>query len=112
MSQKKFTEEEQSLLRSNPNTYYVTANRISFTKEFKAQFYKDYMDGMLPRHILEKNDYPVEILGNRRIWGITSMIRDQYEKNGGFYDVPNTGRSKKPESLQGVQIFILLYMKQ
>ena len=42
MSKVKFTEEQQKELRNNKYTARVTANSLSFTKEFKELFYQEY----------------------------------------------------------------------
>ena len=92
MSKVKFTEEQQQELQNNKYTARVTANSLSFTKEFKELFYNEYLTGVLPREILRRYGYPVEILGKRRIWGIAHGIKKEYESNGGFRDV----RSPRP----------------
>ena len=92
MSKVKFTEEQQQELQNNKYTARVTANSLSFTKEFKELFYNEYLTGVLPREILRRYGYPVEILGKRRIWGIARCIKKEYESNGGFRDV----RSPRP----------------
>lgn len=92
MSKVKFTEEQQQELQNNKYTARVTANSLSFTKEFKELFYNEYLTGVLPREILRRYGYPVEILGKRRIWGIAHCIKKEYESNGGFRDV----RSPRP----------------
>ena len=79
MSKVKFTEEQQQELRNNKYTARVTANSLSFTKEFKELFYNEYLTGVLPREILRRYGYPVEILGKRRIWGIAHCIKKEYE---------------------------------
>lgn len=86
MSKHPFTNEQIQLLRQNPFTYCVTANRLAFTKEFKEIFYSEYQAGAIPRQILEDHGYDPTILGMRRIWGISCKIRDQYKKYGGFHE--------------------------
>ena len=54
MSKKVFTNEEVEMLRNNPYTYAVTPHILSFTKEFKELFWKEYQEGGIPRQILEK----------------------------------------------------------
>ena len=87
MSKVKFTEEQQQELRNNKYTAKVTANSLSFTKEFKELFHNEYLTGVLPREILRRYGYPVEILGKQRIWGIAHCIKKEYESNGSFRDV-------------------------
>lgn len=91
MSKAKFTTEQQQLLRNNPYTVRVTADVLNLSKEFKELFYKEYLTGILPRDILEKYGYSADILGKQRIWGISHMIRKQFEKTGEFRDVRNPG---------------------
>ena len=54
MSIRSFTKEEQVLLRENKYTYSVSANTISFTIEFKKEFWKRYQTGQRPRQIVEE----------------------------------------------------------
>lgn len=113
MSRKPFTDEQIQILRQNPYTYSVNRLRLSFTKEFKEIFYSEYQAGELPRQILADHGYDPEILGERRVWGIASHIREQYQKYGGFHEgsvkpgqekaeplSPNTPGSEKEELKQ------------
>lgn len=99
MSKVKFTPEQQDMLRSNQYTVRVTANTLSLSKEFKELFYQELLGGSIPRDILRKYGYPVEILGKERIWGITHCIRKEYEKKGAFTDIlsPSSAAALKPE---------------
>ena len=58
MSKKVFTNEEVEMLRNNPYTYAVTPHILSFTKEFKELFWKEYQAGEIPRQILENTAIP------------------------------------------------------
>lgn len=98
MSKTKFTTEQQQLLRNNPYTVRVTDDVLNLSKEFKELFYKEYLTGALPRNILEKYGYPADILGKQRIWGISHMIRKQFEMTGKFRDVRNPGSHIMAES--------------
>ena len=99
MSEIKFTPEQQDILRNNPYTAKVTASILSFTKEFKELFYKEYLTGRIPREILQEYGYPVEILGQKRIWGIAHIIKKEFEKKGSFDDVRTKKQYEKPGSL-------------
>ena len=88
MSKKVFTNEEMDMLRSNPYTYAVTPHILSFTKEFKELFWKEYQAGKVPRQILEKHGYPADVLGKERIWGIAHTIKGQYYSKEGFHEGP------------------------
>lgn len=90
MSKVKFTEEQQKELRNNKYTARVTANSLSFTKEFKELFYQEYQMGSIPRDIFREHGYPAEWLGKRRIWGIAHCIKKEYETFGDFCDIQNS----------------------
>lgn len=86
MSKRPFTEQEMRLLRENLYTYRVTPNTLSFTRTFKEIFHEEYLAGKLPRQILEDCGYPAEILGKKRIWGISHYIKKEYETYGEFHE--------------------------
>ncbi len=95
MSKKVFTPEEVELLRSNRFTFAVTPHILSFTKEFKELFWKEYQAGAIPRQILEKYGYPTDILGKERIWGIAHVIKKQFYSPEGLHEgsLPRTNTS-------------------
>lgn len=41
---------------------------------------------VIPRQILAKYGYDPAVLGQRRVWGISGHIREQYNKYGGFHE--------------------------
>ena len=104
MSKKLFTEEEQQLLRQNPYVYSVSESSLSLTKEFKELFLEAYHKGQTVRSILEDYGFVPDILGNRRIWGISSYIRSEYQEYGEFTEGHNTRgkRSSNPNLLNPV----------
>lgn len=83
MSSRQFTQEEMEILRSNRYTYSVTPNSISFTIEFKKEFWKRYQAKENPRDIVEALGYDYQLLGATRVSGLQSMIRKQV-KEGQF----------------------------
>ena len=99
MSKKPFTSEEIIILRQNPFTYKVTNSTLSFTKEFKELFITEYNAGVIPRQILANHGYDPEILGDRRIWGISQHLRAQYEDSGGCFSENGTvsKKTKNPD---------------
>lgn len=99
MSKVKFTPEQLEILRNNQYTAHVTENTLFLTKEFKEIFYREYLSGSIPRDILQKYGYPVEILGKERIWGISHIIKKEYETKGSFSDI----RSASSKSASGSQ---------
>ena len=67
MNQRTFTDAEARLLRSNPFTLKVTNSHISFTREFKELFLKEYNNGLTSRQIIIKYGYDPDLLGTKRI---------------------------------------------
>ena len=99
MGRKTFTSEEINILRKNPFTYKVTNSTLSFTKEFKKLFMENYNAGILPRQIFADHGYDPELLGDRRIWGISHYLRVQYaESEGNFSTYRKAKTSNKPLS--------------
>lgn len=89
MSIRSFTKEEQAILRENKYTYSVSANTISFTIEFKKEFWKRYQAGQRPRHIVEELGYDYQMLGESRVSGLQGMIRKQAQE-GNFREGQHT----------------------
>lgn len=77
MSKRSFTKEEQALLQENKYTYSVSANTISFTIEFKKEFWKLYQTGHRPQEIVESLGYDFSLLGETRVAGLQGMIKKQ-----------------------------------
>lgn len=90
MSTRSFTKEEQALLKQNKYTYSVSANTISFTIEFKKEFWKRHLAGERPKAIVEELGYDPELLGESRISGLQGMIRKQAEE-GNFREGQHRG---------------------
>ena len=88
-----FTEEQMAALRQNPYVYSVTQGTLALTKEFKEIFYAEYQNGILPRNILEQHGFDLNVLGTRRIWGISQHIRAEYAKYGEFHEGYHARRS-------------------
>jgi hypothetical protein len=65
MSIYRFTEKEIEELRNNPNVKNVTEKAITYTKEFKEYFIREYSKGRQIREIYEEAGFDVEVLGNR-----------------------------------------------
>ena len=100
MSRKVFTPEEVEMLRNNKFTFAVTPHILSFTKEFKELFWREYQAGAIPRQILEKYGYPSDVLGRKRIWGIAHVIKKQYHSPEGLHEgsLPKSGKSSDQDA--------------
>lgn len=95
MTRKRFTDQEQLILRDNPHTLSVTTCTLSFTDEFRHLFCQELFNGATPREILEAHGYPASILGDKRIWGIGQYMRKKCQ------DCDNAEQA--PVSLQSYQ---------
>ena len=81
---RRFTAEEQETLRKNPYTLKVSESTISFTTDFKIEFWKRYQSGSGPARIFRELGYDVLLLGPKRIEGTAARIRKQASSPSGF----------------------------
>ena len=87
MANKKFTEEEISSLRENPDVLHVTPNQVHFSAEFKEKFWKALVAGENPRDIVVSLGINPDILGDSRINGIKTMVKNAVSSGKGFRDI-------------------------
>lgn len=79
-----FTQEQIEQLRNNPYTYKVTQRKIFFTKEFKQAFYEKRQEGLTLRETIFALGYDPDVLGEKRIDGISHLINKELREDGGF----------------------------
>lgn len=91
MASKKFTQEEMAELRENKYVLDVSPNVVRFSAEFKQEFWNALMQGQLSKDILKFLGINPRILGETRISGLKTMIRNEVRKGEGFRDL-NTYR--------------------
>lgn len=84
MAKKKFTSEQIEQLRSNPYTYKVTSCQIFFTAEFKERFYQLRQEGLTLNEVIISLGYDPEVLGEKRIDGISHLINKAVREGKGF----------------------------
>ena len=89
MSSRSFTKEEMEILKANKYTYSVSPNTISFTIEFKMEFWRRYQTGELPRNIVAALGYDYQMLGESRVSGLQAMIKKQ-AREGNFREGQHT----------------------
>lgn len=87
MANKKFTPEEMSILRKNKYVLDVSPSIVHFSAEFKQEFWDALMQGKLPREIVKNLGVDPEILGESRLSGLKTMIRNEVKKGNGFRDL-------------------------
>lgn len=79
-----FTPEQIEQMRRNLYTFKVTERKIFFTKEFKQAFYEKRQQGMPLREIIVALGYDPDVLGEKRIDGISHSINKALREEGGF----------------------------
>lgn len=84
MAKTKFTPEQIAELRQNPYTYKVSECQIFFTSEFKEKFYQLRQDGLSLKEVIVSLGYDPEILGEKRIDGISHLINKAVREGKGF----------------------------
>ena len=84
ISRNKFTTEQIETLSNSPYVKSVNEDRISFTVEFKNEFWHLYKDGMSAYDILSQMDIDYYTLGSSRVQGITNNIKKQFRRYGEF----------------------------
>lgn len=82
-----FTSEEIKLLQSHPYIVEVTPRRVCLSKEFKEIIWNRMQQGEDIHHILEEFNISCELLGESRINGMKSVIRNEGKAGKGFSDV-------------------------
>lgn len=87
MANKKFTPEEISELRKSEYVLDVSPSIVHFSAEFKEAFWYALMQGNLPRNIVRNLGINPEILGETRLGGLKTMIRNEVKKGDGFRDL-------------------------
>lgn len=104
MSKKLFSADMILQLRQNPYTYRVTEDQISFTREFKEEFWRLYMTRALnANQIMRVLGYDPEMLGQSRITGIQRQIKVQALSGEGFHAGRRT-RQKNVEKMKGMDL--------
>jgi len=83
-----FTEEQVETLRNSPYVRHVNEDTVSFTVEFKDEFWHLYNEeNMTPYDILCGMGIDYYILGSSRVQGITNAIKKERRRYGGFKGV-------------------------
>lgn len=63
----RFTDEQVSMLQSNPWVKSATPKYISFTKEFMEEFIALHSEGQTRYEIFESHGLPVDVIGKKTI---------------------------------------------
>ena len=87
MARKKFTEEEMDILKTSSYVLEVTPNIVHFSAEFKEKFWILIMSGKAPREAATELGIDPDILGENRVNGLKTMLRNEVRSGNGFRDV-------------------------
>lgn len=93
---KKFTQEEQHILKGNPYTLNVTETTLQFTLDFKNTYWDMYNQGLGPSQILRECGYDPKMLGKARIIGLSQHLREEFKKYGCFHEARPINAAKHP----------------
>ena len=106
VGQKKFTPEEQRVLRENPYVEKVSETTITYTKDFKAIFAMEYATGKFPSVILRECGFDHKMLGKKRQNGIVRRTKTYTQRLSGFSDIrkENSGCRKTIENTDADKI--------
>lgn len=93
-----FTKEQQETLNKNPYVLKVSEKAITYTEEFREDFYRMYITGLSPSAILKELGFNPQVLGRKRIDHIVQGTKKMAEK-GSFRDTraDSSGRPKAKE---------------
>jgi transposase len=81
-----FTEEQQRLLRLNPYVIRVSETSITYTEEFKEQFYREYKVGNPPSTILQGMGFDPRMLGRKRMDHFVGDVKKHEAYGEDFHD--------------------------
>lgn len=92
MASKKFTVGEMEQLRKSPYVLDVSPSIVHFSAEFKALFYKALQAGKEPREIVLEMEINPDVLGENRVMGLRTMVRNEVKEGKGFRDLKTYGK--------------------
>jgi len=87
MARVKFTEAEMSCLCASGYVLDVSPSIVHFSAEFKKKFWDAIITGKKPRDIIIELGIDPDILGETRITGLKTMIRNEVKSGKGFRDL-------------------------
>lgn len=79
MGRGNLNEEEIRTLRENPYVVDVNERGVSYSKDFKFLFIKEYMQGKKPTAIFRDAGFDVKVLGSKRIERACARWKESYE---------------------------------
>ena len=99
-----FTPEQVEELRKNKYVKHISEKAITYTEEFKERFMLEYNSGKLPSQIITEMGFDYNVLGERRVSGLSDRIKKQSLRPEGFKDTRadnvNMGRPRTKDLTQ------------
>ena len=92
MANKKFSEEEMQKLRINPYVLDVSPSIVHFSAAFKAKFWAGLESGRTPQEMVKELGLDPDILGENRVNGLKTMVRNEVRAGRGFRDLETYGK--------------------
>lgn len=105
-----FTEEQISLLDKNPYVKNISDRSITYTEEFREEFFIRYQENPLPSKILMEMGLDPTILGQSRVYNISKRVKKQALRTTGFKDT-RQGSSGRPRHKERTQDEEIAYLK-
>jgi hypothetical protein len=91
MARKKLTEEEMNRLRASSYVLDVSPSLVHFSAKFKELFWNLILEGKEPREAVIELGIDPDILGEGRVNGLKTMIRNEVRAGKGFRDLETYG---------------------
>jgi hypothetical protein len=91
MANKKFTEEEMNHLRVSSYVLDISPSIVHFSAEFKEKFWNLILLKKAPHNIVIELGIDPEMLGENRVNGLKSMIKNEVRAGKGFRDLETYG---------------------
>lgn len=112
MGKNYFTAEQIEKLRDNPYVKNISEKSITYTEEFREQFYIRYQSDPYPSKILLEMGLDPAILGPSRVHNITKRVKNQASRSAGFKDTreDSSGRPLHKERTQDEEIAYLKHL--
>ena len=87
MARKKFTADEMEKLKASAYVLEVTPSIVHFSAEFKEKFWVLLISGKAPREAIVELGIDPDIIGDSRITGLQTMIKNELRAGNGFRDI-------------------------
>lgn len=87
MARRNFNEDEMNHLQASSYVLAVSPTTVHFSATFKKKFWDALLDGKKPRDIVSELGLNPDILGDNRINGLKTMIRNEFKAGKGFRDL-------------------------